>query len=192
MRRRLLNLVTALSAVLCVAALVMWVRGTAVVDGMRWKRVVPLQSPMITEDTFYVVFGGGAVRVCHCNVLQNYGEKPLRAVRFNSRPIEQLPRGFRMFETVTLSRPILGFAYAEGRGPGRMKGGRLVAVPYWFLVLASGAGPALRARATLRRAYRRRAGRCVACGYDVRASTAACPECGATLAPPAPAAAGGA
>lgn len=53
--------------------------------------------------------------------------------------------------------------------------------PYWFLALLASV-PALRSWRGRSRASRRRraaaAGRCPACGYDLRASPARCPECG--------------
>ena len=54
--------------------------------------------------------------------------------------------------------------------------------PHWFVALLAAPLPAL-ALASMtrvrRRATRRRAGFCPACGYDLRASPQRCPECGA-------------
>lgn len=60
-------------------------------------------------------------------------------------------------------------------------------VPYWFVfALAAAAGPGLLLiglRRVQRRRIRRRDGLCVGCGYDLRASTGRCPECGAVSSP---------
>ena len=59
---------------------------------------------------------------------------------------------------------------------------RGLGLPWWYLVLLVLAGPApafLRwLGARRRRERRRRAGPCVICGYDLRASPERCPECG--------------
>jgi hypothetical protein len=78
---------------------------------------------------------------------------------------------------------LLGFekghwdAYLGYAGNGGQTHGAYVAIPIWFLLLATGFLPG---RATWRaiRARRQRAGLCRACGYDLRASPERCPECG--------------
>lgn len=54
----------------------------------------------------------------------------------------------------------------------------VIYVPHWAVLLAAMAVPALRIRRSIRRALRSRAGRCLTCGYDLRASPERCPECG--------------
>jgi hypothetical protein len=52
-------------------------------------------------------------------------------------------------------------------------------MPYWPLLVPFLVLPVAQCRASWRRARRRRAGQCLACGYDVRATPDRCPECGA-------------
>jgi predicted amidophosphoribosyltransferase len=62
----------------------------------------------------------------------------------------------------------------------------MVRVPYWFPLVVFAAYPAARARSTRRawtQRHRRAHGLCLNCGYDVRASTERCPECGDALLP---------
>jgi hypothetical protein len=65
--------------------------------------------------------------------------------------------------------------------------GRAVAAPLWAVALVCAVLPALWL-AEARRAKRRRraAGLCPACGYDLRASSDCCPECGTKFAPAPP------
>jgi predicted RNA-binding Zn-ribbon protein involved in translation (DUF1610 family) len=55
-----------------------------------------------------------------------------------------------------------------------------VQAPSWFFILCFGLFPARRLMRKIRKARRRRSGLCVFCGYDLRASSFCCPECGQT------------
>jgi hypothetical protein len=56
---------------------------------------------------------------------------------------------------------------------------RYVKAPWWPLALLAAAPPALAALRASTRRRRRKAGRCVACGYDLTANVSGvCPECG--------------
>jgi hypothetical protein len=54
-------------------------------------------------------------------------------------------------------------------------------VPYWAVAVAAAVLPAGWAAAAWRRRRRQRAGRCPACGYDLRATPERCPECGVAV-----------
>ncbi len=56
---------------------------------------------------------------------------------------------------------------------------RVLLVPLWCPVLLTALLPAAATRRRWRRGRRRSAGRCVACGYDLRHTPGRCPECGA-------------
>ncbi len=68
------------------------------------------------------------------------------------------------------------FKYGGLQGPN----GSLInaAVPHWFAVGMLLVYPARRILVTQRRRARLGTGKCVNCGYDLRASTDRCPECG--------------
>jgi hypothetical protein len=62
-------------------------------------------------------------------------------------------------------------------------------IPCWFIVLALGIAPALHLASAYRKRRRHRLiarGLCADCGYDLRARTDRCPECGAEFEPPQP------
>jgi hypothetical protein len=72
-------------------------------------------------------------------------------------------------------RSFLGFHYRS------ISVGWLVAVPYWFLTLAAVGIVVLLARCLARMLAtksRFQSNLCTACGYDLRATPARCPECG--------------
>jgi hypothetical protein len=55
---------------------------------------------------------------------------------------------------------------------------RGVAVPWWFLTAVFAITPIRRVLESLHRRRHARAGLCLACGYDMRATPLRCPECG--------------
>lgn len=73
-----------------------------------------------------------------------------------------------------------GFAVAAGSydlGPAWVPY-RVVVVPMWALMVPAAIPQVLWFAGVVRRRARRIAGRCVWCGYDLRASPERCPECG--------------
>lgn len=56
-----------------------------------------------------------------------------------------------------------------------------VVLPYWFLLSLSSWPWVQRLRRAWRTGLRRRAGHCIRCGYDIRATRERCPECGAVF-----------
>jgi len=74
-----------------------------------------------------------------------------------------------------------GFGFINGPEIGMDPGYNIyvLRLPDWFLMLLFARLPAGWARVIWRRRRRRKLGLCVACGYDLRATPARCPECGA-------------
>ena len=61
-----------------------------------------------------------------------------------------------------------------------LKSVQAVVIPYWIIVIPTALPPLwwlLRGRRSSKH-YRRKHGLCLQCGYDIRGSTNACPECG--------------
>ena len=87
-------------------------------------------------------------------------------------------------------RRVLGFSagsFYYGSQPPLQGTVHYLLLPYWFVALATGALPALWALLWWRRRHARAPGLCATCGYDLRASTDRCPECGAPIPAAAPA-----
>lgn len=82
--------------------------------------------------------------------------------------------------------------YASGFGFDRKHVGHQYAyddvlIPCWFLIAILALLPAMRVRKWYRTrmaAHHQRAGRCTACGYDLRATNGRCPECGTPIPTP--------
>ncbi len=55
---------------------------------------------------------------------------------------------------------------------------RAVVMPHWLLMVVFCIWPSARGWRRIVRRHRSAVGRCVACGYDLRASAGRCPECG--------------
>ncbi len=55
---------------------------------------------------------------------------------------------------------------------------RALLLPYWFLLVISAPLPLAAARRFIQRTRWKWTGRCLFCGYDLRASGGRCPECG--------------
>ena len=51
-------------------------------------------------------------------------------------------------------------------------------IPYWAVIVTAALPPSLFLVSVVRRRRARAAGKCVVCGYDLRASSGRCPECG--------------
>lgn len=179
---------TALSFLVCIALLVLWVRSYHVLDSVsrREESAVDLYS--------------------------NYGLLNLRMIHWAEAGIS-LPKHPIRYDKGRAYRPdphvspigtvhdwsALGFRYWSGVpappiGTGQNQvsgvaapGWRLVA-PHWFLAVLTAFPPTLWCMRLLRRwreRHRRESGRCIKCGYDLRASGGRCPECGTLVFEPA-------
>jgi hypothetical protein len=161
--RRLFTLLSALSLLLCLAAVVMWVRSHAGVQTILVESR-PGQLLLVGVDA------------------------PPKTVRESreGESLEEFLAGLAHWNPPR-EQYLLGFYLARGGSgthvwaPGQsytLQYFWVVGVPYWALVLLSLIAPAWwawRRRAAARRA---RANACVNCGYDLRATPGRCPECG--------------
>lgn len=166
MRRKLLNLASALSLLLCAATVVLWVRSYSLFDsfflsnGQRW---------------WCIDSHGGSVALVICwrrsGTVQHWkvGHSPTPAlVLYEDIPSHWQVLGFKRVRTV--------FVMERGDAlPNLIL--NAYSAPFWSVCLLFLIAPALRTRSMLRRSVKQ-IGRCVRCGYDLRATSDRCPECG--------------
>ena len=155
-RRRLLNLLfhllTALSLVLCVAVVVLWGRTYSRPESLTWVRS---DGSNVVARGLYA--GGG---------MASYDWTILPAMQFRGplgyhrRTAGPLPPEVSRIRPSWFSLP----DYAS------------FATPFWIPTLVTAIAPAV--WLMRRGSWRRRAGHCPRCGYDLRATPERCPECG--------------
>ena len=171
MRRRLLNLLTALSLLLCAAVCVLWARSYG---GSEWAT--------------YATAGGRfcLTQSCRGAIFLIWGQAGRG---------EEFSAGWTLFRGVnardmTWIRPeptytFLGLGFASTSNAETGGASHWVSVPHPYLLAATLLLPARRAWVRVQdRRRRNRVGLCRACGYDLRATLDRCPECGASA--PAP------
>jgi hypothetical protein len=178
MKRRLLNLLTAVSLLLCVATASLWFRSRGRVDSL--SRRSELRRLMIANRPIGFYFA---------LITPDQPQQPepwrweTRAVdgregaalsQFGSRA------GFRWGSFRSGSSPSElyidnAFRIRRGVAPALV---RFVLVPHWFLVVVFVVPPVLRVPYVARRRWRSHRGLCPRCGYDLRATPGRCPECG--------------
>ena len=175
----LFRILSALSLLLGVVAVGMWVRSYVGYEGMQLKKVAGSYGRP-ERRVVQILSSQGAVSVEY-----TYED----CIRRYMDPYEmpQLGKGWMLTterkpaERLEVGGGWMGFGWRfEAQvHPTRMERyTRIVAVPYWFVVVVSGVLPAVWLRRGGRRRHRVRHGLCVNCGYDLRASGERCPECG--------------
>ena len=182
MKRRLLNLLTALSLLLCAAVCVLWVR-----SGGRWESVSRLdwQADRLTYEhrslnssSGRLWFHGGAGSLNPDAAAREEEDRrrghpwpPNREWVYASLP-PRVPNAGLEF---------LGFHFirTHDRAPdGKLTGVLWVGVPHALPAALALMLPAARAGGWLRHRRRRQRGACRVCGYGLRATPGRCPECG--------------
>ena len=168
MIRRLFTTVSLLSLVLCVTAAVFWVRS--------YRRYDSVGSPRFYDTSYEISSGRGGISISVVTWLTPMVDPGW------STSTQVISSG----EAMPWSANALGFCSGQtinwsmsGQTPFAAE--RYTVVPHWLLFLLTGVLPALwvvrfkRHRRCDSRSY------CITCGYDLRASTGRCPECGTPI-----------
>ena len=170
MKRRLFGMTSLISLLLCVAALVLWVRSYWYYDVL----VVPLPHPWSHVSINGI--RGRAEFWVHRSWLEPVhavvGTVRLQKVEFiwpPSRTADMMPHP-----------PSFEFRYIDASHSGMDIRFYVIALPHWFLAALLAMAPALFLWRRLRASHRLHRNLCRNCGYDLRASPGRCPECGAS------------
>ena len=181
MRRRLLNLLTALSLVLCVAVCALWVRSHNVCDWVGRRRIITAgESRAVAVREVWAVEGQLLLSTVTSWGWENVGFRaetnPWTGWKWDRDRLGPdtywLRPDRRYFNR-------LGFGYfseqVTSAEPYRL---HVLALPHWLAAVLLAVLPAAWAGHLLLRRRRRPAGLCPSCGYDLRATPGQCPECG--------------
>jgi len=182
MPRRLFSLVALTCLLLCVITLGWWARSYLPADlhvGAADGRLVLLFSdPPLTR--FWVKecpVGNGTEASAATAWTRARRGQFLKQVLYGATP--GAPGGFTMLNKPLQSASFAGVVHiTEPAAPGDATY-HLIAVPLPYLALLLALPPVAWLVTTLRHRHRRRAGCCANCGYDLRATSGRCPECGA-------------
>jgi hypothetical protein len=187
MKRNLLNAVTALSLLLLVAVVVLWVR-----SHFYWESVG--RNPYRPEGPTYhqqMVNSSRGTLWVQWNE-EKYTSKDMIAHMDEHRDSYGEAWSHSRNELWGIPAPNglgerLGFMYYRRRDLKTSAGLQSVlaaGVPYWLLGIVFAAAPARWTLVRLRIRRRIRLGLCPRCAYDLRATPGQCPECGASGAAP--------
>ena len=156
--RLLLNAATAVSLVLCVTAVALWVRSY-----FRWEFIRLVRG----VDELRLRSEEGVVSLSRFHEPSG-GPWPSAHVRYEREFRTRYPDGYRY-------RRLFAFGIAASGDGADWKW--YAGVPHWSAAVMFALLPLVRRRALLAR-FRTKPGRCPACGYDLRATSDRCPECG--------------
>jgi hypothetical protein len=172
--RRFVTFVSALSLALCVVTAVFWARSYRVQDDWQFWYLVEKNAKEadLSKADHYISFrlytGRGRVAARWADEYPPAGQiQPIcEHAAWPTSTIETFGRSIR-------NR--MGFAFFPSSEPAR--GGELIA-PIWSVEVITVVIPALWMSMYIRQRRRRKDNLCIVCGYDLRATSDRCPECG--------------
>ena len=176
MKRRLLNLLTALSLLLCLATCALWARTYVASD---WLKHAGVGAGMTERTEWGADTAKGTVRFTWKSTRMPQAGRWLGRTRgwaFQTHEAYDpsfAPSGAKLPNRLGFNWAAEKYAGIDGSAIHR----RSVRFPLWVPAAALASLPAARLYLRLRRAPREPAA-CACCGYDLRATPGRCPECG--------------
>jgi hypothetical protein len=173
--RLIFRLFAIVSLILCIGTVVLWVRSYQCGMFLEWNQIRCVRQLAASRGEIWVYWEQ-----------ESAGDsEPRHIFRAFSFTSPKRPRDWGYGpRDVPFQFDHAGFAYASGPNIVRHQTAKIVIVPCWSVILCTLLLPAQYVRGWLqrrRKKARQRAGLCVACGYDLRASKDRCPECGTAI-----------
>jgi hypothetical protein len=194
-KRRVFNVLAAVSLVLCLATAALWARSTwrydhvcrvdDFLDGSRDPFVTadarrPSWAQFLWHDEWEILSANGVFTVDRdrSDLGGRTGQWMESGWYWTSGPVEERPYSYSY-----LPDHGVWIARDDGeRGHGEWESTRGLRIPYWPLVSVFSILPFAWLRRKRRHRWLTRRGLCPACGYDLRATRDRCPECGTAAA----------
>ena len=192
-RRHLLNLLTALSLLLCVAVVALSVRSYWHWDGLYRAQMSPggltwvnksfrSSSGMLRADIWRGSYLDRSIALYEWQTLERIRKEAARRSGDSAtvRPDAWTYSDIRPRPAVA-PQESFGIHYVRNRdqiAPGVVHSSFHAGIPHGLVAALALILPAVRTWSRLRRRHRHRVGICPECGYDLRATPDSCPECG--------------
>ena len=193
MKRRLFNILSALSLVLCLTAGGLWVSNSKQRVWRMWTG---------KDSACFLVFSSGQIRLSEQGIIpvnpSLYGTVDCGTYGLLTITSLHMPHGSLGLMQVSIpftpEHAFAGFEMTSNASPARSPTStsnfrppfslqwRALAVPFWFCMLLTAVLPVVWVERKRRVCRCRAMGICLTCGYDLRASKDRCPECGTPLA----------
>jgi hypothetical protein len=187
MIRRVFTAASILSLLLCATTAALWVRSHYRVDVIT-REAFQTDRQRNGYPTAYAMSENGAVAVDVVRDSSIASRLPCSRWTGGSDPAEQLASNLVGSPLGSLNGGVhgvhlgrYGFRYDKSRGGVPFWDEYKVVVPYWALVIPNLLLPGLWTWRRIVRAQRVPKNHCQNCGYDLRASTERCPECGTPI-----------
>ncbi len=170
LRRNIVGALTALSLVLCLGSMLMWVRSYWVQDSVRWNNRQGKETTIGSSR--------GKLGIGSFTALTAENKSASRPFYKRDKPSDL---DWSTIRAAQVNRTFPGGRYLSRKEKGFEGRGLLLSFP--LIVALTGLAPGILAGVHARRRMihgrRVRLSRCADCGYDLRATPERCPECGA-------------